>query len=341
MSNEIVRYKADNGQDIEVTEQDVRDLMAANGNAMENVTSQEVKMFLRLCQSQRLNPFTRDAYIVKYGNQPASVIAGKDAFVKRATRNKRYRGHEAGITVARKVKRSQGSGVETVIKRREGSMMLPGEELIGGWAKIYLEGYECPIFEEVALSEYSAPDKYGKNGWSRMPATMIRKVALCHALREAFPEDLGGLYGAEEMDRANQPQSEQPAPQAPAPQPAEEEVLEVIVEDVAEERPAPQAKRDPRIVELWHKVANQKQQAIALGTKEEGVTSWMAASITNPDGSPKAMSAYTAEEIERLSNHLAEVIRSQEELAFQRSQQDAYASGAEYVAEYAAEDIPF
>lgn len=224
MASEIVRYKADNGQDIEVTEQDVRDLMAANGNAMENVTSQEVKMFLRLCQSQRLNPFTRDAYIVKYGNQPASVIAGKDAFVKRATRNRRYRGHEAGITVVRRVPKS--GGVQSVVDRREGSMMLQGEELVGGWAKVYLEGYECPIFEEVALSEYSAPDKYGKNGWSRMPATMIRKVALCHALREAFPEDLGGLYGAEEMDQAAAPYE---APrEAPAPPQAAEAVIEAV-----------------------------------------------------------------------------------------------------------------
>lgn len=328
MSNEIVSYKADNGQDINVTEQDVRDLMAANGNDMNNVTSQEVKMFLRLCQSQRLNPFTRDAYIVKYGNQPASVIAGKDAFVKRATRNKRYRGHEAGITII---------GADKKMHRREGSMLLNGEILVGGWCKVHLEGYECPIFDEVALSEYSAPDKYGKNGWSKMPATMIRKVALCHALREAFPEDLGGLYGAEEMDQANQPQSEQPAPQAPAPQSGEEEVLEVIVEDVTEEQPAPQAGRDPRIVELWHKVAEQKRQAIALGTKEEGITSWMAATITNPDGSPKAMNTYTAEEIEKLSAYLAEVIRSQEELAFQQTHE----TEAGYVAEYAAEDIPF
>ena len=53
------------------------------------------------------------------------------------------------------------------------------------------------------------------------------------------------------------------------------------------------------------------------------------------------MSAYTAEEIERLSDHLAEIIRSQEELAFQRSQQDAYAADAEHAAGYAAEDIPF
>lgn len=330
MSSEIVSYKADNGQDINVTEQDVRDLMAANGNAMDTVTTQEVKMFLRLCQSQRLNPFTRDAYIVKYGNQPATVIAGKDAFVKRATRNKRYRGHEAGITII---------GADKKMHRREGSMLLGGETLVGGWCKVYLEGYECPIFDEVALSEYSAPDKYGKNGWAKMPATMIRKVALCHALREAFPEDLGGLYGAEEMDQSRE---EQPPAQPQAPQTVQEpEVVEYIVEDEPEEQPPAQPQRDPQIVELWHKVAEQKAQAIAMGTKEEGITSWMAASITNPDGSPKPMNQYTAEEIEKLSGYLAEIIHSQEELAFLHSQQQAQETEAEYVEEYAAEDIPF
>lgn len=328
MSSEIVEYKADNGQDIRVTEQDVRDLMAANGNAMENVTSQEVKMFLRLCQSQRLNPFTKDAYIVKYGNQPASVIAGKDAFVKRATRNKKYRGHEAGITVI---------GTDGKMHRREGSMLLKGETLVGGWAKVYLEGYECPIFEEVALSEYSAPDKYGKNGWSKMPATMIRKVALCHALREAFPEDLGGLYGAEEMDQARQQEQA-------APQPQEEEAVEYIVEDVVEEQPAPQPQEDPRKA-LWQQVADQKRQAIELGTKEEGITSWMADSILNPDGSPKAINMYTAEDIVKLSDFLAVNIRNHQELAAQQAEQDGYAADAEYEEcaepDLADHDIPF
>lgn len=313
MSSEIVEYKADNGQDIRVTEQDVRDLMAANGNAMENVTSQEVKMFLRLCQSQRLNPFTRDAYIVKYGNQPASVIAGKDAFVKRATRNKKYRGHEAGITFIRRVQ--ENGGIRKTIEHREGSMLLEGEELVGGWAKVYLDGYACPIFEEVALSEYAAPDRYGKNGWSKMPATMIRKVALCHALREAFPEDLGGLYGAEEMDQARQ-----------------------------QEQPAPQPQEDPRKA-LWQKVADQKRQAIELGTKEEGITSWMAASILNPDGSPKAINMYTAEDIVKLSDFLAVNIRNHQDLAAQQAEQDGYAADAEYEEcaepDYAPEDIPF
>ena len=100
MTNEIVEYQADNGQNITVTEQDVRDLLAASGSKSDKVTSQEIKTFMRLCQAQRLNPFTRDAYLVKYGTSPATVIAGKETFTKRAQRNPRYRGHEAGITVS-------------------------------------------------------------------------------------------------------------------------------------------------------------------------------------------------------------------------------------------------
>ena len=166
---------------------------------------------------------------------------------------------------------------------------------------------------------------------------MIRKVALCHALREAFPEDLGGLYGAEEMDQARQQEQ-------PAPQPQEEETVEYIVEDVVEEQPAPQPQEDPRKA-LWQKVADQKRQAIELGTKEEGITSWMAASILNPDGSPKAINMYTAEDIVKLSDFLAVNIRNHQELAAQQAEQDGYAADAEYEEcaepDYAPEDIPF
>lgn len=289
MANEIVEYKADNGQDIKVTEQDVRDLMAANGNAMDNVTSQEVKMFLRLCQSQRLNPFTRDAYIVKYGNSPASVIAGKDAFVKRATRNKRYRGHEAGITII---------GTDKKIHRREGSMLLGGETLVGGWCKVYLEGYECPIFDEVALSEYSAPDKHGKNGWAKMPATMIRKVAVCHALREAFPEDLGGLYGAEEMDQAKQ--------QNEASGQEDQDGVILGVEDITKPPSAPDIDPpdiDPR-KDLWNQAASLKHDALSLGISEQEIDNWMASYITDDQGNPLPRREYSADHIEQLIGYL-------------------------------------
>ena len=85
-------------------------------------------------------------------------------------------------------------------------MMLPGEKLVGGWCRVCIEGYDAPMYDEVSFAEYNT----GKSNWVKIPATMIRKVAICHALREAFPEDLGGLYGSEEMDQARD--REQPAP---------------------------------------------------------------------------------------------------------------------------------
>ena len=54
----------------------------------------------------------------------------------------------------------------------------------------------------------------GTNVWDSKPATMIRKVALTHALRECFPQVYSGLYDESEsgfMETANQtPQTTQP-----------------------------------------------------------------------------------------------------------------------------------
>ena len=44
------------------------------------VTDAEVKMFVELCKAQRLNPFLREAYLVKFGSNPAQIIVGKDVF---------------------------------------------------------------------------------------------------------------------------------------------------------------------------------------------------------------------------------------------------------------------
>ena len=57
------------------------------------------------------------------------------------------------------------------------------------------------------LATFTKSDGTINGQWSRKPATMIRKVALTQALREAFPEDLGGMYASEEMgvDFAEEP----------------------------------------------------------------------------------------------------------------------------------------
>lgn len=150
------------------------------------VTEQETLMFIELCKAQKLNPFIREAYLIKFGTSPANIVVGKDVFVKRAYRNPNFEGMKAGIVTVDK----EGNTHE-----REGSLKLPGETLIGGWCEVYTSDKKFPIKSVVSLEEYLK----SQSTWKTMPMVMIRKCAMVTALREAFPEDLQGLYDASEM----------------------------------------------------------------------------------------------------------------------------------------------
>lgn len=181
MSNQLMQYTMEQGQTIDANT--VRNYLV-NGNGQ--VTDSEVVMFIELCKAQHLNPFIREAYLIKFGSSPANIVVGKDVFVKRAYRNPNYNGMKAGIVVSMK---------NGEIKEREGSLKAPGEELIGGWCEVYLKDKSYPIKSLVSLEEYSK----SQATWKQMPMVMIRKCAIVTALREAFPEDLAGMYDSAEM----------------------------------------------------------------------------------------------------------------------------------------------
>lgn len=170
----------------------------------DKVTDQEVLLFAKLCQYQGLNPFLREAYLVKYGSSPAQTITSKAALEKRAARCKDYRGFEAGIIVRRP---------DGTIEQRPGTFYAEDEQLVGGWAKVYVDGYVVPVEATATLREYST----GKALWASKPATMIRKVAKVCALREAFPDDMQGMYAAEELDDAPEPPAVEIPATAPTP----------------------------------------------------------------------------------------------------------------------------
>lgn len=148
-------------------------------------TDAEIFVFIKLCESQRLNPWLKEAHLVKYGSNPATMIVGKETFTKRADRHPQFDGFRAGIIVE-----SKGELVE-----REGAFLVRGETLLGGWSETYRKDRRVPHKVTVSLAEYST----GKANWDSKPATMIRKVALVQGLREAFPDAFGGLYDASEM----------------------------------------------------------------------------------------------------------------------------------------------
>ncbi|WP_343342480.1 phage recombination protein Bet [Terrisporobacter petrolearius] len=157
-----------------------------------DATQQEILYFLELCKAQNLNPFIRDAYLVKYGQQPAQIIVGKDVFIKKAHASGICRYIKAGIVVVDK---------DRNIIEREGTIMLDDEKLVGGWCEVLRSDREFPDHHTVNFKEYVQKKKDGtiNSMWSNKPCTMIRKVAQSQCLREAFPEELRGLYEPEEM----------------------------------------------------------------------------------------------------------------------------------------------
>lgn len=193
MSDEtrVTEYQSENGSVVKLSPGIVRQYLVSGKG---NVSDQEVMLFLMLCKQQKLDPFQKDAYLIKYSdNDPATIVVGKDTFLKRAEGNADFRGFEAGVILL---------GDDGQIVEREGSFMRPEEGLpVGGWGRVYKEGRSVPYYASVSFEEYAGRKSDGdlNRQWKSKPATMIRKVALVQALREAFPKSFSGLYDQAEM----------------------------------------------------------------------------------------------------------------------------------------------
>lgn len=155
----------------------------------EMVSDQEIVFFMNTCKMQGLNPLAQgEVYLIKYSkDDPAQMVVGKDAYLRRAFDHPDYLFKNDGIVVRR--------GNDIV--QKEGCCLYPGETLLGGWCRVFFmrNGKERTAFKEVSFSEYNK----GKANWTTKPATMINKVAISQCVRDAFPKDYEGLYSGEEM----------------------------------------------------------------------------------------------------------------------------------------------
>ncbi len=146
----------------------------------QNATEKEIHHFLELCKAQNLNPFIREVYLIKYkADQPAQMVVGKEVFLKRAMNHPRYQGFTVSL---------------------DGK--VPN---LTATCNVHVEGFKNPVSVTVDYSEYVGKKKDGTPTimWKEKPKTMLRKVALVQALREAFPEDFGGMYSQEEINTIN------------------------------------------------------------------------------------------------------------------------------------------
>jgi len=188
---DIVKYEDCMGNNIELSADIIRKHICTSPE----LSSQEIVMFLKLCEYQRLNPYLREVHLIKYGKSPATMVTGIETFRKRASHNPKYLGHE-------------------VTSEGEGNSMT-------ATCKVHVHGYIVPISVTVDFGEYvGEKDEYvggvktGKKTvnsmWGGKPKTMLKKVAEAQALRMAFPDDFAGLYTADEINTIDLPLEEKP-----------------------------------------------------------------------------------------------------------------------------------
>ena len=179
-ATEIVRYTDSFGADVELSISDIRRSLCPKA------TDQEAANFLQLCRGMGLNPFVRDAYLIKYGDKEASMVVGKDAFTKRADAHPQFGWMESGVIVR--------IGDKEPVNRK-GTLVLDGESLVGGWARVARSDRKLDTDTTVSFKEFDT----GRSMWQKMPGTMIEKVAIVKALRTAFPATFSGLYDQAEL----------------------------------------------------------------------------------------------------------------------------------------------
>lgn len=170
------------GQEVKMNFAIVRNYLT-RGNT--TVSDTEIVTFINICRYNSLNPFLNEAYLIKFGNNPAQMIVSKEALMKRAEANPSYDGLEAGLILLR----------NNEVIEVEGNFHLPTDDILGAWAKVYRKDRSKPFVAKVNLNEY---DKK-QSSWNEKKATMIGKVAKVQALREAFPMQLGAIYSKEEQ----------------------------------------------------------------------------------------------------------------------------------------------
>lgn len=203
-------YKTFDGQDVMLGAEDVRRLCGKNG---QHLTDGEIDLFIKTAKYRRLNPYLNELYILKnapFVNDrgetkepaPAQIIISRQAVMMIAEEHPAYDGLQHGIVVLN----SDGK-----VEDREGCILLQGETLIGGWAKVYRKDRKIPFLCRIDLKEFSKQrndntpySKKEKDGtWDKMTKTMIDKCAVVTTLRSAFPQQLGGLYTQDEVDNSN------------------------------------------------------------------------------------------------------------------------------------------
>jgi phage recombination protein Bet len=167
---------------------------------MPGASNDELMLFVQVASSRGLDPFRKHIYAVsrrsKEGNNwidKWSYQVSIDGLRLIAERSGRYEGQTL----------PQWCGPDGIWREVWLEDGPPAAAKVG----VYIKGAREPLYAIALYRTFVQKTREGEptKFWKEMPEHMLAKVAESQALRKAFPEEAGGLYTPEEMDRGGEP----------------------------------------------------------------------------------------------------------------------------------------
>lgn len=188
-----------------------------------DISDPELVLFGQVCKRTGLDVFAKQIYAIKRKGR-LTIQTSIDGLRLTAQRSREYAGQDG----------PQWCGADGVWRDVWLEDGYPSAARVG----VYRIGWPRPAWGVATWREYAQYYQGKPQGlWETMPANQLAKCAEAQALRKAFPAELSGLYGAEEMDQAD---NTEPVP------------ITAIRGEVVEDDPLPQPCDKKHFLGRWH-----------------------------------------------------------------------------------------